>query len=393
MTITPHVKGVLVDNQTIESGQVFMPYDENLLERARTQWQFGDWESLAKIDPDTLQHHPDRAKLALLAAAGRLQNGNDAEAKKLIRLSQDWGISKKLICQILIAGVHNSLGRAAAIGNQQHRALKHFENAIAIGTPGSDAKLLTQARTGEQLCQLGLLTRGFEKVGAGGSARKNASKPPSPEILEKPPNEKYANFSSGQYWEERYQRGGTSGYGSYGRLAEFKAKIINKFIKDEGVESVIEFGCGDGNQLSMLRVKNYIGVDVSPTIVKKCKDRFKDDSTKLFLTNEQYLENHLKGMITISLDVIFHLIEDDVFEDYMTMLFDAAERYCIIYACDEDWLESDAKHVRRRKFNKWISENLMEWRLMQVTYNRYPHDGSRNPKDLSFSDFYFYERV
>jgi hypothetical protein len=114
-----------------------VPYDENLLECARIQWQFGDWDSLAKIDRDTLQHHPDRAKLALLAAAGRLQRGQDAEAKVYIRLAQDWGVSKKLISQILIAGVHNSIGRAAAIGNQQHRALHHFENAIRIGTPAS----------------------------------------------------------------------------------------------------------------------------------------------------------------------------------------------------------------------------------------------------------------
>jgi FkbM family methyltransferase len=133
-----------------------MPYDEHLLERARTQWQFGDWLSLAQLNRETLQHHPDRAKLALLAAGGRLQTGQDAEARAYIRLAQDWGVSKKLVSQVLIAGVHNSIGRAAAIGNQQHRALQHFESAIQIGTPGADAKLLTQARTVEQLHQLGL---------------------------------------------------------------------------------------------------------------------------------------------------------------------------------------------------------------------------------------------
>jgi tetratricopeptide (TPR) repeat protein len=138
--------------------QSLVPYDENLLDRARTQWQFGDWQSLAQLDRVTLQHHPDRAKLALLAAAGRLQTGNNAEARQFIRLATDWGISKKLISQILIAGVHNSLGRVAAIGNQPHRALQHFENAITIGTPGSDAKLLTQARSGYQLSQIGIET-------------------------------------------------------------------------------------------------------------------------------------------------------------------------------------------------------------------------------------------
>ena len=146
------------DAQTLEAlddrGGQPVPYDENLLERARTQWQFGDWDSLAKLERDTLQHHPDRAKLALLAAAGRLQTGQDAEARQFIRLAQDWGVSKKLISQILIAGVYNSLGRAAAIGNQQHRALQHFENAIQIGTPGVEKRLLVQARLNQQTQQL-----------------------------------------------------------------------------------------------------------------------------------------------------------------------------------------------------------------------------------------------
>jgi hypothetical protein len=159
--------------------QSVVPYDEYLLERARTQWQFGDWENLAKLTLDILQHHPDRAKLALLAAAGRLQTGNDTEARQYIRLAQDWGVSKKIISQIIIAGVHNSIGRAAAISNQQHRAMQHFENAISVGSPGSDAKLLTQARAGEQLNQLGLPTpEGYLTVSNGEIASMPARLPP-----------------------------------------------------------------------------------------------------------------------------------------------------------------------------------------------------------------------
>ncbi len=133
-----------------------VPYDENLLERARTQWQFGDWASLIKLERETLQHHPDRAKLALLAAAGHMQQGEMSVARQFTRLAQDWGCSKKLVSQILIAGVHNSLGRAAAINGEGQRALQHFESAIAAGAPASEIRLLTQARLSEQLGQLGL---------------------------------------------------------------------------------------------------------------------------------------------------------------------------------------------------------------------------------------------
>lgn len=133
-----------------------VPYDENLLERSRTQWQFGDWQSLAQLQRETLQHHPDRAKLALLAAAGHQQLANMSAARQFTRLAQDWGCNKKLVSQILIAGVHNTLGRAAAIGGRQQQALKHFENSVKIATPGGDLRLLVQARTREELAQLGL---------------------------------------------------------------------------------------------------------------------------------------------------------------------------------------------------------------------------------------------
>lgn len=146
---------VVVENGETTNSQL-VPYDENLLERSRTQWQFGDWQSLTQLQRETLQHHPDRSKLALLAAAGHQQLGNMSAARQLTRLAQDWGCSKKLISQILIAGVHNSLGRAAAIGGRPQQALQHFENSLKIATPGGDLRLLVRARAREELAQLGL---------------------------------------------------------------------------------------------------------------------------------------------------------------------------------------------------------------------------------------------
>lgn len=132
------------------------PYDENLLERARTQWQFGDWESLSQIRRETLQHHPDRARIALLAASGHQQQGNLAATRELATLAREWGCNPKLISRILISGVHNTLGRAAAISGQMPRALRHTEAALATGAPGNNLQLLGHARLNQQLSQLGL---------------------------------------------------------------------------------------------------------------------------------------------------------------------------------------------------------------------------------------------
>ena len=144
---------------TDESNQVasleLMTVDENLLDRARTQWQFGDWESLRQIDRDSLHLHPDRAKLALLAAAGHYHSQDNNAARQLIRMAQAWGCSKKLISQVLISGVHNTLGRAVAVTGNMTRAIEHFEAAVDAGAPKSD-RLIKQVRTAMQLQQLGV---------------------------------------------------------------------------------------------------------------------------------------------------------------------------------------------------------------------------------------------
>lgn len=115
-------------------GHSIVPYDQKLLERAYTQWRLGDWQSLAQLEGGILAHHPDRAVLALLAAVGRLQTDQFFEAKRFIRLAQEWGVGRELACRILATGVHNSLGRAIAISGNFSKARKHFECAIAFGT-------------------------------------------------------------------------------------------------------------------------------------------------------------------------------------------------------------------------------------------------------------------
>ncbi|NIQ00794.1 MAG: hypothetical protein GWM98_10685, partial [Nitrospinaceae bacterium] len=87
---------------------------------------------------------------------------------------------------------------------------------------------------------------------------------------------------SGNFWETRYARGGDSGHGSQGRLAQFKAEVLNRFVEQHRVESVIEFGCGDGGQLALLRFPRYIGLDVAPTAIARCRERFRADSSKSF---------------------------------------------------------------------------------------------------------------
>ena len=53
---------------------------------------------------------------------------------------------------------------------------------------------------------------------------------------------------SAQFWERYYARDKTSGFGSYGHAAHAKADLLNALVGQNAIQSVVEFGCGDGNQ-------------------------------------------------------------------------------------------------------------------------------------------------
>lgn len=197
-------------------------------------------------------------------------------------------------------------------------------------------------------------------------------------------------FSSSAYWEARYKDGGNSGGGSYGHLAEYKAGILNQFVADNAISSVIEFGSGDGNQLRLSTYPSYIGYDVSTSAIARCKNLFSEDRTKEFRMVDEY--HGETADMAISLDVIFHLIEDDVYENYMHRLFTAALRHVVIYSSNKDETPADkATHVKHRKFTDWVKKNFPEWKLANVITNKYPYDGDHIT--TTFADFYFFERT
>jgi hypothetical protein len=195
--------------------------------------------------------------------------------------------------------------------------------------------------------------------------------------------------TSSDYWEQRYLNGGTSGAGSNGRLAEFKAQFLNSFVEEHKIVSVIEYGCGDGAQLKLALYPNYIGVDVSVTVLDKCRKLFSGDPSKQFFLTETVPPN-VTGELALSLDVIFHLLEDSVFDTYMRRLFGVAQRFVIVYSSNVDQT-LPAKHVRHRCFTDWIETNKPEWRLYTTLKNAFPYDEG-NPEHTSFADFFVFAR-
>lgn len=195
----------------------------------------------------------------------------------------------------------------------------------------------------------------------------------------------------GSYWEERYTGGGSSGAGSVGRLAAFKAEVLNDLVKAKGIETILELGCGDGDQLFLAAYPKYVGVDISQAAVDLCRGKFTGDETKSFfhVSEATYRRPH---DLVLSLDVIFHLVEDDVFARYMDDLRALAAKYIVVYSSNKTeppglW----SPHVRHRIFTAEMETNGAEWRLAEKIDNPFPFD-AEDPDNTSFCDFYVYER-
>lgn len=168
--------------------------------------------------------------------------------------------------------------------------------------------------------------------------------------------------SSGEYWKKRYRLGGDSGTGSGGIAAGYKASVLNAFVRRNRVQTLIEFGCGDGRQLSLAEYPEYLGIDISTDAVLRCRAIFEGDPGKTFLTLDDYSGE--KAEVALSLDVLFHLTEDRIYYEYLDRLFDAATRYVVIYSSNER-RRVTLPHVRHRSVATDVARRFPYFRKIE----------------------------
>lgn len=197
-------------------------------------------------------------------------------------------------------------------------------------------------------------------------------------------------FDVSVYWNDRYASGGTSGAGSYGRLAEFKSKFLNDFFERNSVKSVLDFGCGDGNQIESLHIDQYIGTDISHEAIAICQRKFREHEGRTFLHKHDL--GSIRAQATLSLDVIYHLVDDNIYKEYMELLFSRSEQYVIIYSTNEESSSFTEPHVRHRRFTDWVEQDG-NFSLTSVTENQFPpNDTDSSLSNTSPCSFFVFER-
>lgn len=187
-------------------------------------------------------------------------------------------------------------------------------------------------------------------------------------------------FNYKTYWEERYQKGGDSGGGSYGKFAEFKAKIVNKLVDENNIKNVIEFGCGDGNQLEYMQYKNYVGLDISPTAIELCSKKFKGDKNKKFIN---YVPGKLNSILkkidmAVCLDVLYHIIDEEDFVKTLDDIFSVSANFVVLYTFLEEPNIRLSIHLKYRNIIEYLKK-YKNYSVYQIIKQKYI--------DESFADF------
>jgi hypothetical protein len=188
---------------------------------------------------------------------------------------------------------------------------------------------------------------------------------------------------SKEFWRTNYSNGGTSGPGSYGEFALFKANFLNRFVRENELSTVIEFGCGDGHQMSFFDFPNYIGLDISDAAVEMCKKQNKNNHFSFYQYDSIYTIDSLnlhKCDLAISLDVIYHRVESAVYTEHLQLLFTMANKFVIIYGRNSNEF-FPADYTFPREFTADIAELFPNWTLIKHV---------ENPLK-SWSDFYVFE--
>lgn len=186
------------------------------------------------------------------------------------------------------------------------------------------------------------------------------------------------NFDSNNYWENRYKNNSNSGHGSYGEFQKFKIEYINNLIKKYNIKTINELGSGDGNMLrTYIGFDLYTGFDVSNTILDKLRNQFKDNNKIKFVSDPYKME---PANLTMSIDVSYHIINNDLFEEHLRLLYDKSLKYILIYSSNKDEKYENTHILHRKVFDIFIDKYKVK--SLDLTSNPF-----YKPGDVCFNLF------
>ncbi len=116
------------------------------------------------------------------------------------------------------------------------------------------------------------------------------------------------------FWNDRYLAGISSGKGSVGAYRDWKWAIIEQYIGS--IDNVVDVGCGDLSFWDGRGCTNYQGIDISKHIISLNKHL--KPAWQFFVHGADKYNHNVKGDIVLCLDLLFHILNDNIFRDILT---------------------------------------------------------------------------
>ena len=200
-------------------------------------------------------------------------------------------------------------------------------------------------------------------------------------------------WTTADYWEIRYryhangiddERSAASRLGRRCRTEKLAEVFFDASRQRGGAGlSVLELGCGAGYAAGTLiravrPVKEYVGVDISRAAAERARDHIREQfgpaSAEPLAEGREVTFHDYDGFslpaavaqrtfdVVISLSVMMHLLEGELFSAYMRHLFLLSHQYVIIQGDNVD--APRVNHMRGWRFTDWIRREAVDWGLL-----------------------------
>lgn len=179
-----------------------------------------------------------------------------------------------------------------------------------------------------------------------------------------------------EYWDARYrERASQVDVGE----RRYKARYVNQMLSQHEIGSVIDWGCGNGDQLAHIPLgeTHYVGTDISMEAIRQSRERFPGR----YFIHRPKLRLTEKAEAGLSLEVIPHQVTEIALVSHLDDLFGRASRLVVIFSTNMD-TEQLAIHVRHHWFTPIVAIRYPEWRML---------DGGNGREFGSLRAFYAYE--
>lgn len=180
------------------------------------------------------------------------------------------------------------------------------------------------------------------------------------------------------YWDQHYGEGGISGEGSIGDYRNWKWQIIKKYTDNsENLGSVIDVGCGDISFWQGKTCQDYLGIDISKTIVEKNQAKRPEWT---FVCDSADVHKDIKADYVFCFDILFHIMDDNMYEKILKNIISYSRNMIFIYT----WIRNP---LNDRMVKRTIRYNLLKKLKLLLFLKSYLVDLTTDHYYQTYRDF------